>query len=515
MTAGGSGDGSRMRVPWTTRSPRRLVLGYAVSLLGTAIMALGLLPLRDQITPLSKGFGFLVVVAVAAGVGGLGPGLVASLLDFLTFNFLYLPPYGTFAIGRPEYVVVLFVFLGLSILISALLARATDRAEAAEAREQELRALQELSALLVTIGPGPDGYRNVLVRLQAMFGLTAAALFVHDPERRELQEVTTVGAEPGELTPRHDRATGERPTDRLPLSVGGQSLGLIVLRADGPPLGAASSQVLRAFCDQLALALERDRLLREATKAQVYQQADEVRRSLLAVVSHDLRTPLAAIKTSVTDLLAEDSPREGDYLRDALESIDAETDRLTALIANLLDMSRIERGMLKPRIQGVDLAEALSGSVDRAKRQWRALEFEATIQPEDMIVRCDPVFLDRILSNLLDNAGKAVAGGGTHGIEVRAHGGRGRVVVRVVDHGKGIPPSVHEQLFYPFYQLGARHPRLGTGLGLPIAKGFLEVMGGEIWIEETPGGGATFAFSLPLEAARVPTPAHVSSGAGS
>ena len=488
MTAGGSGDGSRMRVPWTTRSPRRLVLGYAVSLLGTVIMAVGVLPLRDQITPLSKGFGFLVVVAVAAGVGGLGPGLVASLLDFLTFNFLYLPPYGTFAIGRPEYVVVLFVFLGLSLLISAL---------------------------LVTIGPGPDGYRNVLVRLQAMFGLTAAALFVHDPERRELQEVTTVGAEPGELTPRHDRATGERPTDRLPLSVGGQSLGLIVLRADGPPLGAASSQVLRAFCDQLALALERDRLLREATKAQVYQQADEVRRSLLAVVSHDLRTPLAAIKTSVTDLLAEDSPREGDYLRDALESIDAETDRLTALIANLLDMSRIERGMLKPRIQGVDLAEALSGSVDRAKRQWRALEFEATSQPEDMIVRCDPVFLDRILSNLLDNAGKAVAGGDAHGIEVRAHGGRGRVVVRVVDHGKGIPPSVHEQLFYPFYQLGARHPRLGTGLGLPIAKGFLEVMGGEIWIEETPGGGATFAFSLPLEAARVPTPAHVSSGAGS
>ncbi len=357
---------------------QRRAAGYAVATAGTLALTGGLLVLRDDTTPLSKGFGFLVVVVAAAGVGGLGPGILASLLGFLTFNFFFLPPYHTFVIARAEDIVVLFVFLGLSILISALLAHARERAEAAEARAQE-----------------------------------------------------------------------------------------------------------------------RDLALRAATEAEVYRRTDQLRRALLAAVSHDLRSPLAAIKASVTDLLGDDAEQDADYARETLESIDKETDRLAALIANLLDMSRIEGGTLEARVRSVDLAEVVTAGVDRARRQWPHLTVEVGIEPAAATVRADPVFLDRVVANLLDNAAKAAAASGTGVVELRAGRDDGRAVVRVVDHGHGVPAAVRGQLFYPFYQVTERHPRLGTGLGLAISKGFLTLMDGRIWIEDTPAGGATFAFSLP------------------
>ncbi len=179
-----AGAGAR-RLAWLARrSPRRQAAGYAIAILGTVALTAALVPVRDQITPLAKGFGYLIVVVVAAASGGLGPGLLASVVGFLTFNFFFLPPYDTFVIARGEYVVVLFVFLGLSILISALLARATERAEAAEAREEELRILQTLSADLVAMVPGPGSYEAVLEDLLRAFGFTAGALHVLDPISR-------------------------------------------------------------------------------------------------------------------------------------------------------------------------------------------------------------------------------------------------------------------------------------------------------------------------------------------
>ena len=478
-------------------SRERVATGYAIAIVGTIALTASLLPVRDSITPLSKGFGYLVVVVIAAAVGGLWPGIAASVFGFLTFNFFFLPPYNTFVIGRGEDVVVLFVFLGLSILISTLLARVIERAGAAEAREEELRTLQSLSAELVAVVPGPDSYRSVLARLLDLFGFSAGSLYVQDPEARDLVERVAVGAAPGELSPRWDPAAQGRVPERLPLSVGGRNLGLFVLRGDRTPLSPAESRVLRAFCDEFALALERDRLLRTATDAEVYRQSDRVRRSLLAAVSHDLRSPLAAIKASVTDLLEEDTDHGADYARESLQSINMETDRLASLIANLLDMSRIEGGMLKARPQGVDLTEILSSSVDRIRKQWPQLRIRTSVRPEAAVAKADPVFVDRVVTNLLDNAAKAAAECADPEIEIEATQEADAVTVRIVDHGQGLSPEVREQLFYPFYQVTERHPRLGTGLGLAISKGFLTLMGGEIWIEDTPGGGATFAISLP------------------
>jgi two-component system sensor histidine kinase KdpD len=255
-----------LRERLTPRSARQRRVAYVISVAGTAAMTASLLPFRDHLTPLSVGFGYLVIVVLSAAVGGLGPGLAASLIGFVTFNLCFLPPYNAITIARPEHAVVLFVFLGLAVLISALLARATDRAREAERRQGELEMLQELSARLVALRPGPGGYSAVLVGLLYMFDLSAGSLWVHDPRTRELHEETTVGAELGELTPRSDGVTDEHAPERLPLSVGGRNLGILVLRGDRSPLMPAETRVLRAFCDQFALVLERDRLLREATK---------------------------------------------------------------------------------------------------------------------------------------------------------------------------------------------------------------------------------------------------------
>jgi two-component system sensor histidine kinase KdpD len=481
--------------------PKRRVLGYAVALVGPIALTAVLVPFRDTLRSTTVGFGFVVVVVIAASLGRVGPGIVASVVGFLTFNFFFLPPYGTFVIERPEDVTALFVLLGLSILISVLFARAAERADAAEAREAELRILQELSRDLVVQGPGEDTYRALLEHLVQRFGFDAAALFVQ-LGAEGLVERVTVGAHPGAVTPTWDLSSPGRAPDRLPLSVGNRNLGLIVLVGDRPPLGASESRVIRALCDQLALVLERDRLLRSATESEIFRQTDQSRRSMLAAVSHDLRSPLSAIKASVTDLLDPEVPRTDRERAEVLQTIDAETDRLDTLVANLLDMSRIEAGVLKARTEPVDVAEIATAEADSICTRWPGVRVESEIDEEHTVAEADPIFLVRVLSNLLDNAAKAASRTGRRNVQVRIGWHPDGVAIRVVDHGDGLDQTAREQLFYPFYRLEERTSKLGPGLGLAISKGFVDLMGGALWVEDTPGGGATFAFSLPGPAER-------------
>ena len=496
--AGQRGYGIAAVTRLTASKPRLRVLGFGVAVVGTVIVTLGFLPFRDDTAPLSKSFAYLAVVVASAAIGGLAPGILASFLGFITFNFFFLPPYGTFVIGEPEFVVVLFVFLALSVLISELLARATERAYAAELREAELRTIQDLSRELTTRVPGRETYEAALTTVKDAFGYDAAAIFVEQGEdTRGLVERVAVGDPDGLLEPTWDPRSPDPSPERLPLSVGGRVLGLVVMKGAREPLTPAESRVLRAFCDQLALVLERDRLLRAATQAEVYRQTEGVRRSLLAAVSHDLRSPLAAIKASVTDLLDEVPGTSDQDRREALQAIDSETDRLNTLIGNLLDMSRIEAGVLRSRPRTVDLTEAIEGSADRSRRLHGDVDVAVRIAPDAGWVRADPVFLDRVLSNLLENAAKATGNRPETPIEVDARRVNGSVTVRVIDHGPGVPAATREQLFYPFYRLDDRNPRLGPGLGLAICKGFVTLLDGDIWIEDTPGGGATLSFTLP------------------
>ena len=487
--------GSLLRLMRPHRA-RREALAYVVAVLGTAALVAGFLPFRDDVEPLTKAFGFLLVVVAVAGIGGIWPGIFASVLGFVTFNFFFLPPYDTFVIGKPEYVVVLFVNLGISVLISLLIGRASDRATAAEAREVELRTLQELSRELVVRGPGKDSYREIISGVLNMFDYDAGALFIRDTAQAGgLREEVSVGCDPGEIVPEWDPRSPERPPERLPLSVGSNNVGLLVLRGARDAPSEAESRILRAFGDQLALVLERDRLLRTATDAEVYRQTERLRQTMLAAVSHDLRSPLAAIKASVTDLLEDGVQRSPGERREALEAIDSESERLNALIANLLDMSRIQAGVLQARVETVDVGDVVSSSVDNVGHVWPGLHVRERLE-DGVMARADPVFLDRVLTNLLDNAARS-GNGRASDVEVTTRRNDGLVTIRVIDHGKGVSPDARELLFHPFYDLDQRNPRLGAGLGLAIAKGFVAAMGGEIWVEETPGGGATFAVSVP------------------
>ena len=238
-------------------------------------------------------------------------------------------------------------------------------------------------------------------------------------------------------------------------------MGLLVLRGERDAPTPAESRILRAFGDQLALVLERDRLLRAATGAEVYRQTERLRQTLLAAVSHDLRSPLAAIKANVTDLLDAEVRRTDEEQREVLEEIDSEAERLNALIANLLDMSRIEAGVLHAHLENVDLGDAVATSVGNIARVWPTARIRTRIEEGD-VVRVDRVFLDRVLTNLLDNAIRA--GNGTSSdVEVTARSTDGRVTIRVIDHGRGSAARRPRGPVPPLLRSGSTQPEARPG----------------------------------------------------
>lgn len=244
----------------------RQVVGYVLATAGTAAIVAVLLPIRDDLTPLSAGFAFLALVVLTVAVGGLGPGIAASVLGFLAFNFFFIPPYGTFRIGRGQDVVVLFAALGLSVLISVLLAQARSRAEIAESRERELQLQQDLTRALVDPRPEQESYDLVLGMIVNRFRFRDAVLLIQP--RADLQGGLEEAARVPAATAGQGSDAGDAPTqERLALNVGRRNLGLLVLRGERPPLNQAERRTLEAFSNQLALVLERDRLLRAAVES--------------------------------------------------------------------------------------------------------------------------------------------------------------------------------------------------------------------------------------------------------
>jgi two-component system, OmpR family, sensor histidine kinase KdpD len=281
-----------------------------------------------------------------------------------------------------------------------------------------------------------------------------------------------------------------RPEDaQLSVPLDGQS----TLVLSGPGFGPEDLPVLEAFTGQLALAVERRRLRAEAAMTEGLAEANELRTALLAAVSHDLRTPLASIKAAVSGLLQRDVEWSPESTRELLMTVDDETDRLNALVGNLLDMSRIQTGSLEQVSQAVGLEEvvprALTGFGDDAGRL--IVEIPETLPR----VKADPALLERTVANLVANA----LAWSPDDLPVRVTAGEvlDHVDLRVVDYGPGIPAEQRERIFLPFQRLGDRSQGNGVGLGLAVAKGFVEAMAGDLVVEDTPGGGTTMAVSLP------------------
>ena len=507
------------------RGPR-VGLGYAVGVAGTAAGAAAMLPFRDHLVATDVVLLFLVVVVAAAATGGLGPGVTAALLGFLASDVLFVRPYGTVVVSKAQDLVSLAVYLLVTLVVSTLVGTGEQRRVRAQQRERETHVLYELSASLVAHGSLDATLERATSTARRLLGLAGAAIVVLDG-RGGARVAARDGDLPGDLTDRALDAVDEEPPATPPGPPGPQPPGALVtipMRASNRPavgvlavvagsendstLGAAEGRMLASFAAQAALAVEQARSEEAWTRARALEATDRLRRALLNSVSHDLRTPLASVLASASSLLDPDVPLDEQERTQFLRTIEEEANRLARLVANLLDMSRIEAGAVEPRLAEVWLPDVVNPVVQRV-RKTPSEQIIAVDVPESLpSVLVDPVRLEQVLSNVLDNA-RRYAGSGL--VRVHAREQDSAVELRVVDHGPGIPEAERERIFSHFYRLDSPARRGGgTGLGLAICRGLLEAMGGRIWVETAPGGGAAFVVRLPVAktpAARVADPA--------
>jgi two-component system, OmpR family, sensor histidine kinase KdpD len=509
--------------------PRRLAvggprgaLGYAVAMAGTALITAPLLAYREGVSKTTVVLAYLLVVTAAAAAGGLGPGITAAALGFLAFDLLFLQPYHHIIVDDPQDYLSLAVYLLVAVVVSLLVATSERRRAQAERRERETRMLFDLSTSLVAHGNLDDTFRGVVGTVRSLFDLAGCAIVLPSGDGIRLAAVD--GQVPDDLDERFVGVRSAQTAVQLrgpvgadlepgraltvPMRSGEHVVGALVVVAGGPGssgFGEAERRVLATFANQAALAVEQVQQEEQRNRALALQETDRLRTALLNSVSHDLRTPLASIKASASSLLDRDIQWSDAERDEFLVTINAEVDRLTRLVHNLLDMSRIEAGALDPRLVESSVAEVVGPVVRRARAASRQ-RVDVDVPDELPSVLVDPVRLDQVLTNLLDNARGYAAGGP---VQVVARQAGGTVELRVVDHGPGIPGPERERIFDQFYRLkgGGKRPE-GTGMGLAICRGIVEAHGGRLRVETTPGGGATFVLTLPVAPGQLPSAAE-------
>ena len=457
----------RVRRP-ATLPRRRVAIGLALAAFAPPLLTVVLAELRDMVSLPSVLLLFLLLVVGISAVGGLLPALAAAISGFLLVNWYFTPPLYTFTIGEGENILALVVFLAVAGVVSGFVALAARRAAEAQRVRAETEALARLA--------GSSSISVVLDGLTRVLGLAGASVLHR-----------------GDGGWRIDAASG----DRAPESPDAASRTVEldeehVLALAGGPLRSEDERILDAFARELAASVELGELEAEVRAAGVLSAANELRAAILSAVSHDLRTPIAAIKASVTSLLQEDVEWTPEARREFLDTIHEETDRLNALVGNLLDMSRLQTEALEIMPSRVGLEEVLPAALHSLGLADGAVEVDV---PESLPrVLADPGLLERALANVIQNAVRysppeqrpRVTAGVVDGV----------VDVRVVDRGPGIPREQRERLFMPFQRLGDSSQEEGVGLGLAVAKGFVEAMGGEVEVEDTPGGGLTIVARL-------------------
>jgi two-component system sensor histidine kinase KdpD len=456
---------------------RRRLLGYALAVALPPLLTLLLTVSRSQVNLSSDIIIFLAAVVAVAVAGGLIPAVIAAIGGSVLLNYYFTPPIHTFTIAEANNALALGIFVAVALVVSSLVDRAARRSH------QAARASAESELLVTTAGGvlrGEQALQAVLARVREAFGLEAVTLLERGGEPgARWSPVATAGDLP---VPTPEVADSEVPvTDRL------------VLALRGRPLPATDRRVLGAFAAYAATALEQERLTAAAEAARPIAEADRMRTALLAAVSHDLRTPLASAKAAVTSLRATDvqwAPTDRDEL---LATADESLDKLAHLVDNLLDMSRLQAGALAVFPRPADLAEIVARSLDDLGPAANAVVVAiADDLPE---VAVDPGILERVIANLTANALRYSPAGSPPALRGSALGDR--VDLRVIDSGPGIPEADWTRLFVPFQRLGDTDNTTGVGLGLALARGLTEAMGGTLEPEETPGGGLTMTLSLP------------------
>ena len=452
---------------------RRQFLASVVGAAGLAVLTLVLTALRNHLALPTVFLLYVCLVVGIAAVGGWWPAMAGSVAAFLLVNWYFVPPLHQLHVASAEDAFSLAVFVLVGGVVGLLVASAARRrVEAARARA-EAGALTRLAGLAIS---EKDPLPVLVDHLRATFGAASAAVLRRDGTgwRTEAAAGPHPPAEPG------PGATS------LPL---GEDA---VLLLEGAPMAAEDRSVLVAFAAHLATALRSRELEEEAMVAARTASLNELRSTILNAVSHDLRTPLSSVKAAVSSLRQTDVAWSEPERQEFLATIEEEADRLNSLVGNLLDMSRLQAGALSLALRPIGLDEVVPRALRSALRAGGLVEVDV---PETLSrVRADPALLERAVANLAENAVAWSPAG--QPVRIGASEAAGRVELRVVDRGPGIPQEARPRAFEPFQRFGDRPRGEGIGLGLAVAKGFIEAMGGTIELEDTPGGGLTVCVGL-------------------
>jgi two-component system, OmpR family, sensor histidine kinase KdpD len=448
---------------------RRQLAGAALAVAGLPALTALLVVWRGHLNLSDDLLIYLVAVVAVTVVGGFWPAVFAAVAASLLLNWYFTEPLHTFTIAEPKNLLALVLFVTVAVAVSSVVHLAARR-EADAARSAKETA--SLLALAQTVLGGADTPADVLDHLTASHGGHAELLERVVGRWVRVASSGTAAQDAGVIR------FEVRPD--LALEVRGQA-------------ASATASLLAGYTAQAVAALDRARLRTQAAQAEALAEGNRMRTALLAAVSHDLRTPLASIKASVSSLRQTDVHWTEEDEADLLANIEQNADRLDALVGNLLDMSRLQTGSLAPFLRAIAVDEVAPVAL-RGLDGGDALQI---VVPDDLpLVRADPGLLERVLANLFSNALRHSPPDSPPALLAREDGDR--VVLEVVDHGTGVPGDLKEQIFEPFLRLEERSP--GVGLGLAVAKGFAEAMGGTIAAVDTKGGGLTMRVTLPAVA---------------
>ncbi|HEX3274960.1 MAG TPA: sensor histidine kinase KdpD [Gemmatimonadales bacterium] len=494
---------------------------------------LGLLARRAGllVPPIDAAMLYLLAVVVASARLRQGPAVVASLMGIAAFDYFFVHPFYTFSVGDVRYVLTFGVMLAVALVMGRLTTRIRSQADAAREREQRTAALYALSRELATARTREAVAAAAIRSVRDTFALGAAVLLPCGPEGGGTEEVgpavTGPGGRTGTIPPEglvpvgpvslpldeRERAVARwafdhgQPAGRgtatlpgaaalyLPLSSSGRTVGVlgVPLAEAGEVRDPARRRLLESLAGQTAVALERLDLAEQARESEVQVEAERLRTALLSSLSHDMRTPLAAIEGAATTLLQEeDHPLAS--RRELADTIVQESHRMGRLVANLLDMIRLESGTLQTQKEWQLLSDAVGVALLRTEDQLAGHPVTTSIPADLPLVPFDEILLEQVFVNLLENAARHTPPGTP--IEIGAESRPREVVAWVADRGPGLTPGEEDTVFDKFHRGAATTG--GIGLGLTICRGIVRAHGGQIWAENRTGGGAVFKLSLPL-----------------
>jgi two-component system sensor histidine kinase KdpD len=494
---------------------RRSALGTIAALASMAALTAAMLPIRANLSVATTALVLVIPVVIGVVTGGFVAGVLSVIAGFLVYDFFFIKPYLTLWVGAPQNWAALGVYVAVMLPVARVVA-GMNAARAKERRQShEIRQLFELSDMLVEDKPLDELLSVIVTTLADVFGARQVALFLPQADRLE---IAAAAGDP--LTEQQLRQVRPARGATASLDAPSQSGGLMVLAltAAGRPVGllAMSAETavrherepLLLFANQVALAVERVQLREQALRTRLTEEMARLARSLVAAVAHDLRAPLASIKASSSTLADAELDVAPQSRQDLAQLIDVQADRLAELVQNLLDMSRIQAGVLRPRRTVAALAKLVTTVVEDMAPSLRGHEVSELVPGDLPPVDVDLVLISRVLANLLENAVRHGPKDAPITISARL-AGPDAIEVSVTDHGPGVSPDRLNEVSGLFVR---RDGDAGAGLGLAIAKTFVEAHGQGIWVEEAPGGGARFCFTLPVAA---PIPEEVQLAAGS